>query len=922
MIRRFFTSIAVAALPAVSSAQCPSWSTEFGSGGASDTVTDLAVSEVGGSLALYAAGEFFTVGNAVAAGVARWNGTSWSGLGGGLAIAGSVRRITPLDYGTGPVLVALGEIVSAQGQPARQIAVWNGSLWDTLGGGPPSNPAVEILTLNAAAAYDSGAGPILYVGGQLTAVPWTGASQPVLLTWDGIAWTRIPAGPAAPPCPVPVHPACFPPGSIEALAVYNDGSGRKLYVGGQFTTVNGAANFNLARFDGTAWSTVGSVGAPDELSKIKELVVHNDGSGNALYIQGAYIGVQRWNGTTLSSVGTPPTLQGADLVSLPATATSGAGLWYAAPSELSNANLSLHRWDGASWTTTTATLDKSSLALALAAFDSGAGPQLYLGGKFQHVAGTTAPNIARLDTGGWNALGSGQGFGSYYVDSSVFALALHDDGAGKRLYLGGNFLWIGGRVVQSIARWNGTLFEALPDPIDVAIYSQANTLESLATGPFPGLYGSGNLKVHSVTTRWMKWDGLQVSTQAVPAVLEVLDIAAYDAGSGSEMYAINFNGLWKKGAVGGWTPVAVDTGSLYFTSIETFDDGSGPALYVGGRFSVIGSLPVSGIARYKSGVFSTVGGGIDAPFSGTNAVRELRVLDDGARRRLFVGGTFSLAGALPAGNIAAWDGLSWDTLGGGVAGGADVKVVAMEMFDDGSGGGRALYAGGLFSSAGGSPAANLARFGGSLWTGAGLEITGSRPDVAALVATDTASAGGHALHVCGSFDAVAGLPSQHYARLGACPAGIALCAGDGSGTTCPCSNAGLPGRGCDNTAASGGAVLSTDGSARIGADTLVLIGNDAVPFGPGLYFQGSASSAPGTSFGNGLLCVAGSTPRLEVRVADGSGLSSTTVMVHVLGSAAAGDVRYYQLWYRDAPNFGACTGGFNLSNAVQLTWTP
>lgn len=152
-------------------------------------------------------------------------------------------------------------------------------------------------------------------------------------------------------------------------------------------------------------------------------------------------------------------------------------------------------------------------------------------------------------------------------------------------------------------------------------------------------------------------------------------------------------------------------------------------------------------------------------------------------------------------------------------------------------------------------------------------------------------------------------------------AGIEYCFGDGSGTACPCSNNGTAGHGCGHAASTLGAHLSATGSASIMNDTLVLTSTHGVPFGPGLYFQGDTPVVSGSPFGNGLLCLGGATNRLEIRFADSVGSSATTVAIHTLGATAAGDVRYYQLWFRDGVGF--CTGsGFNLANAVQLTWTP
>lgn len=148
-----------------------------------------------------------------------------------------------------------------------------------------------------------------------------------------------------------------------------------------------------------------------------------------------------------------------------------------------------------------------------------------------------------------------------------------------------------------------------------------------------------------------------------------------------------------------------------------------------------------------------------------------------------------------------------------------------------------------------------------------------------------------------------------------------FCFGDGTGSACPCSNVGTFASGCANFASANGGQIQITGVASVANDTLSITSTSGLPFGPGLYFQGSAPAAPAVLFGNGLLCVGGSTPRLEIRFADGLGASATTVPIHLFGSDSAGDLRYYQMWYRDDPSF--CAGaGFNLTNALSLTWAP
>jgi plastocyanin len=152
--------------------------------------------------------------------------------------------------------------------------------------------------------------------------------------------------------------------------------------------------------------------------------------------------------------------------------------------------------------------------------------------------------------------------------------------------------------------------------------------------------------------------------------------------------------------------------------------------------------------------------------------------------------------------------------------------------------------------------------------------------------------------------------------------GTAFCSGDGSGTACPCNNAGASGEGCANGTGAG-AKLSSSGSTSVSAGDLVLAGSQLVPGQPGLYFQGNnaVNSQAGAVFGDGLRCAGGGVVRLQVRMADGSGASATTVNIGAVGGVAAGTTRRYQLWYRD-PSSSPCGTGFNLSNGVEVVFTP
>ncbi|MAF67592.1 MAG: hypothetical protein CMJ84_18295 [Planctomycetes bacterium] len=148
------------------------------------------------------------------------------------------------------------------------------------------------------------------------------------------------------------------------------------------------------------------------------------------------------------------------------------------------------------------------------------------------------------------------------------------------------------------------------------------------------------------------------------------------------------------------------------------------------------------------------------------------------------------------------------------------------------------------------------------------------------------------------------------------------CFGDGSGTMCPCGNSSGPGEGCGNGNGPG-AILGASGTTSISAGDLVLSGSQLIANQPGLYFQGNnaVSGGNGVTFGDGLRCAGGNVVRLQVRVADSSGASATTINVGAAAGVSAGDTKRYQLWYRD-PASSPCGTTFNLTSGIEALWTP
>ena len=154
-----------------------------------------------------------------------------------------------------------------------------------------------------------------------------------------------------------------------------------------------------------------------------------------------------------------------------------------------------------------------------------------------------------------------------------------------------------------------------------------------------------------------------------------------------------------------------------------------------------------------------------------------------------------------------------------------------------------------------------------------------------------------------------------------------------AGIDCPCSNpASAPGRGCDNSSGTGGAILTASGNSQLTADGLVFATSGEGPGALSVLVQGNAALAPAVVYGQGVRCAGGRILRLYSKSAVDGGvvapdlsLGETPVSVR---SAQKGDVvhagesRWYHVFYRDPTVLGGCPAAstFNATQAGRIDW--
>src|SRR6185295_9449291 len=112
-------------------------------------------------------------------------------------------------------------------------------------------------------------------------------------------------------------------------------------------------------------------------------------------------------------------------------------------------------------------------------------------------------------------------------------------------------------------------------------------------------------------------------------------------------------------------------------------------------------------------------------------VGAMTVYDDGSGPALYAGGIFTTAGGVMANRVAKWNGSTWSALSTATFLANPPYVGALTVYDDG--GGPALYAGGSFVDVGSVLANNVARWDGASWAVLG---SGMNREVYALTVYD------------------------------------------------------------------------------------------------------------------------------------------------------------------------------------------
>ncbi len=314
------------------------------------------------------------------------------------------------------------------------------------------------------------------------------------------------------------------------------------------------------------------------------------------------------------------------------------------------------------------------------------------------------------------------------------------------VYVGGIFQSATNAAVGGLGKWNGTNWSAA----DASLTSSSSQmlLWGLAASP-DGLYAI------AAENGVMKWDGTNWVTLGYagsPGLLSYRPQVYTLLANGSNLLAGGmFNSMSGCPANGvakwdgsGWSPLGVGVGRTEYPPYVTALAAGSNMLYVGGAFTAAGDIAANGIAAWDGANWTPLSTGVFQPYPYAGGVINALAL---MGCDLYAGGVFISAGGVNATNIAKWDGTNWTPLAGGLDGAASSMVVN----------GRDLYVGGSFSHAGAVPARNLAKWDGTNWAALGSGAGGAGEAVCVLAAN------GSELFVGGSFASAGAKPSYNFA---------------------------------------------------------------------------------------------------------------------------------------------------------------
>ena len=284
---------------------------------------------------LVAAGTFVNPTNSAMRNIALWNGSDWQPIGGGLdygvfAVAGNQQN-----------LFALLQFTGTDGLSKTRIMRWDGVVWSRLG-------TDDFQAANGGYLFLDASGN-LYYSGFFSGVGSTVA--PGFIRWKGSEWEPVFQG---------NYQGISGPQPL-ARAIQNHGG--KIFIGGEFSSAGSVFSQGIAQWDGYHWQSVGGGIQGPPTHQVFALAF----LGSELFVGGRFTNVggvfcsnvARWNGTNWFALDS-----GVDATVTALTTFNGdviaAGTFTNASEVVAN---NIARWDGSQWHAMSTGCNSNVLAL-------------------------------------------------------------------------------------------------------------------------------------------------------------------------------------------------------------------------------------------------------------------------------------------------------------------------------------------------------------------------------------------------------------------------------------------------------------------------------------------------------------------------------------------------------------------------------
>ncbi|MBN1637992.1 MAG: delta-60 repeat domain-containing protein, partial [Ignavibacteriales bacterium] len=325
----------------------------------------------------------------------------------------------------------------------------------------------------------------------------------------------------------------------------------------------------------------------------------------------------------------------------------------------------------------------------------GTGNYIYTGGSFTTIGGQTRNRIAKLN----NTNGNADVTWDPNSDVTVKTIAI----SGSDIFVGGFFNSIGGLTRNYIAKLNSVNGAAFsdwdPNPMDDVLIISIDGAGVYVGGTFPSIncvkrnfiarFHNSNGKVDN------DWDP---NSNGAVSTIAISGDDVYVGGIFTEIAGVSRNRIAKLNNIDGDADVTFNPNANNQV-INIIFDKTGDTLFVGGSFTLIGTLSRNYIAK-----LNTTNGNAIATFNPNAGLYVYTIKLDNSGDTLFVGGNFTTIGGQSRNRIAKLNttngsaDLSWNP-------NSDGPIYSIEITSNSND----VFAGGIFTSIGGQSRNNIAK---------------------------------------------------------------------------------------------------------------------------------------------------------------------------------------------------------------------